>query len=188
MSKEYDDETADFWDRFPRTFVDVFVNTIKTGFVLDVGSGPGRDGLILQEKGLDVTCLDASEEMVKICESKGLKSVVGDFTKLPFEDKSFDGVWAYTSLLHVPKSDISKSFMEINRILKGGGILGIGLIEGDFDGYRESSGVNMPRWFAFYEKDEIESILEKCGFEVFYFETFKPGSKNYLNYVCKKKS
>ncbi|MES2314344.1 MAG: class I SAM-dependent methyltransferase [Patescibacteria group bacterium] len=185
MAKEYDDETVDFWDRFPRTFIDAFTSLVK-GNALDVGSGPGRDGLLLQEKGLDVTCLDASEEMVKLCQSKGLKAVTGDFNSLPFEDASFTGVWAYTSLLHIPKADISKPLNEINRVLISGGIFGLGLIEGDFDGYRESSGVNMPRWFAFYSKEEVETLLKSHGFEVIHFEQFKPGSKNYLNFICRK--
>lgn len=185
MAMSYDEETFDFWDRFPRTIIDKFTSLMK-GKVLDVGSGPGRDGLILQSKGLNVICLDASEEMVKLSQRKGLESVYGDFNSLPFDDGSFDGVWAYTSLLHIPKADISKPFEEINRILISGGILGLGLIEGHFDDYRESSGINMPRWFAFYSKEEVEALLSLHGFEIIHFEQFKPGSKNYLNYICKK--
>jgi ubiquinone/menaquinone biosynthesis C-methylase UbiE len=91
FAREYDEETADFWDKFPRTIIDKFIDLTK-GKVLDVGSGPGRDGLILQHAGLDVTCLDASEEMVKISIERGLRSILGDFKNLPFEDSSFDGV------------------------------------------------------------------------------------------------
>ena len=50
MAKEYEDETVDFWKRFPRTFFDKFAELVK-GKVLDVGSGPGRDGLLLKERG-----------------------------------------------------------------------------------------------------------------------------------------
>ena len=185
MALEYDQETTDFWVRFPVTFIDSFASKAK-GKVLDVGSGPGRDALILREKGLDITCLDASEEMVKLCLDKGLKAVVGDFNDLKFYDKSFGGVWAYTSLLHDKKADVLKSLKEVHRVLSDDGILGLGLIEGEFDGYRESSGMNMPRWFAFYKREEIEAILKDCGFEIIHFEQFKPGSKNYLNYICKK--
>ena len=105
MAREYDEETVDFWNRFPRTTIDSFAKSVS-GKILDVGSGPGRDGLLLKEQGLNVICLDASEEMVKSCQNKGLQAVVGDFNQIPFADKSFDGVWAYTSLLHVPKSGI----------------------------------------------------------------------------------
>ena len=90
--------------------------------MLDVGSGPGRDGLILKEKGLDVVCFDASDAMVALSTSRGLESVVGDFCALPFLDESFDGVWSYTALLHVPKAEVETAFSEIARILKIGGL------------------------------------------------------------------
>lgn len=185
MAKEYDDETIDFWERFPRTFFDKFAELVQ-GKILDVGSGPGRDGLLLKEKGLEVICLDASEAMIKLCEEKELESVVGDFVSMPFENNSFDGAWAYTSLLHISKADVSKAFDEINRVLKDDGILGLGLIEGDTEEYRESSGVNMPRWFSFYTKEEVEQLLTEHGFKVLYFEQFQPRSKNYLNFIAQK--
>jgi ubiquinone/menaquinone biosynthesis C-methylase UbiE len=186
MAKEYDAETIDFWQRFPRTFFDAFAQRVR-GRVLDVGSGPGRDGVLLKEKGLEVTCLDASEVMVKLCGEKGLQAVLGDFAALPFEDNSFSGVWAYTSLLHVSKADVSKAFHEIRRVIKDEGILGLGLIEGEAEEYRESTGVHMPRWFSFYTKEETEHLLEDHGFKVLYFEEFKPGSKNYLNFIAQKR-
>ena len=185
LAEDYDKETADFWERFPPTIFDNFIKLTK-GKVLDIGSGPGRDGLTLKNSGFDVTCLDASEAMVKLSTERGLYSVLGDFMSLPFEDKSFDGVWAYTSLLHVPKSEIGKALSEICRVLKASGIFGLGLIEGDTELYRERSGVNKPRWFSFYKKGEIEKLLSEYNFEILYFEEFQPGSKNYLNYVCKK--
>jgi ubiquinone/menaquinone biosynthesis C-methylase UbiE len=185
MSSEYDAETADFWKRFPHTIIDKFAGITK-GRVLDVGSGPGRDGLILQEKGLDVTCLDASEKMVELSKSRGLNSIVGDFCALSFQDASFDGVWAYTALLHVPKPEIGTALSEISRVLKKGGVFGLGLIEGDTELYRESSEMNQLRWFSFYQKEEIENLLQTHGFSVIYFEQFKPKSKNYLNFISQK--
>ena len=186
LAKEYDDETVDFWDKFPRTFVDEFAHRIKNS-VLDVGSGPGRDGLILEEQGLNVTCLDASEAMIDLCKEKGLKAVLGDFVKLPFANASFEGVWAYTSLLHISKAEISLPLQEINRVLKINGIFGIGMIEGETEGYKTSSGVLLPRWFSLYTKPELENLLQKHGFEILYFEQFAPRSKNYLNFIAQKK-
>ena len=185
LAEEYDAETADFWDRFPRTIIDKFISLTK-GSVLNVGSGPGRDGVILRDAGLDVVCLDASEAMVKLSAARGLRSVVGDFANLPFNDGSFNGAWAYTSLLHVPKSEIQGSLSEIWRVLEPGGIFGLGLIEGDAELYRESSGMDLPRWFSFYKKEEIEDLLAANGFETVYFEEFRPNTKNYLNFIARK--
>lgn len=185
LALEYDKETTDFWERFPRTVFDTFIELTK-GKVLDVGSGPGRDGLILQKAGLDVVCLDASEAMIKLSTERGLNSVLGDFMQLPFENAEFDGVWAYTSLLHVPKSEVEKHLSEIARVLKSGGVFGLGLIEGDTELYRESSGVGKPRWFSFYTKEEIEALLSEYGFEILYFESFTVRVKTYLNFISKK--
>lgn len=118
MAEEYDLETTDFWQKFPRTFLDKFIEIISTGGkVLDIGSGPGRDGSLLKEAGLKVTCIDASEAMVKLSSEKGLDSICGDFMNLPFPNQSFSGAWAYTSLLHVPKKDIDLALDEIKIIL-----------------------------------------------------------------------
>lgn len=186
MAKEYDAETVDFWEKFPRTFIDKFVE-LSGKKIIDVGSGPGRDGLLLKQAGKEVTCVDASDEMVKISSLCGLKSVLAGFDSLPFENESFDGVWSYTALLHVPKKSVFIPLKEISRVLKSNGIFALGLIEGDSEEYMKSSGVNMPRLFSFYKKDEIIDLCRKCGFELVYFETFKPRSKNYLNFIFHKK-
>lgn len=189
LAKEYDEETADFWKVFPNTFIKKFREDVGTkGKVLDVGSGPGRDALILQEAGLEVTCLDASEAMVAMTKAKGLNSVLGDFNSLPFANDFFDGVWAYTSLLHIPKAEIKKGLEEIRRVMKKEGVFGLGLIEGDTEGYRESAGVNLPRYFSYYAKEEVEKLLQKTGFNCVYFETVKPRSKNYLHFLASKRS
>jgi len=181
----YDTETARFWDLFPRTIIDRFADTAH-GRVLDVGSGPGRDGVILRRKGLDVVCLDASEAMVALSTSRGLDSVMGDFCDLPFSDAAFDGVWAYTALLHIPKNEVGTALAEIARVLVKGGVFGLGLIEGNNEQYRESSGISLPRWFSYYQKDEVKNLLQTHGFTPVYFEQFKPASKNYLNFISQK--
>jgi ubiquinone/menaquinone biosynthesis C-methylase UbiE len=185
LAKEYDDETVDFWNKFPRTFIDTFIELSKTT-ILDVGSGPGRDALLLQQAGKDVVCVDASQAMTELSSAKGLTSILAEFDNLPFENESFDGVWSYTSLLHVPKKSVDAPLKEIIRVLKPSGIFALGLIEGDSEGYRESSGVGMPRWFSFYQKNEVEDLCKQYGFTLIYFETFKPGSKNYLNFILQK--
>src|SRR3989344_1183674 len=188
LAKEYDEETAPFWDLFPRTLIDTFTKLTKRK-VLDVGSGPGRDALILKQGGLDIVCLDASETMVNLCKEKGLESILGDFNKIPFEDETFDGACAYTSLLHVPKQTIGISLQEIRRVLKPGAVLGLGMIEGDTEGYKNTLKEiqeNAPRWFSYYKKEELEKLLGEHGFEILYFETLKPRTKNYFFFIAKK--
>lgn len=185
LAQAYDDETTDFWNRFPGEFVDEFVHRIS-GRVLNVGSGPGRDSVLLRDRGIDVTCLDASEAMIAMTESQDFMSILGDFESMPFADGEFGGVWAYTSLLHVPKLEIARSIKEISRVLKSGGVFALGMIEGEFDGYRSSSGVGAPRWFSFYTKSELEIVLRQSGFEIFHCTEYKPATRNYLNIIVRK--
>lgn len=127
IARDYDNETIDFWDRFPRTFLNNFIQLSKSK-ILDVGSGSGRDGLIFKEAGKEVICVDASEAMIKLSSERGVESILAEFDNLPFNDGSFDGVWAYTSLLHTPKKLIGTNLYEIFRVLKPSGIFALGLI------------------------------------------------------------
>lgn len=187
MASEYDEETKDFWENFPTTFINEFISCLsKGGNILDVGSGPGRDGLILKEHGIRVNCVDASQAMVDMCTKKGLNATKGDFMCLPFEDGVFDGTWAYTSLLHIPKTETRDALKEIHRVLRSGGVLALGLIEGDKEGYKLSAGVTEPRWFSYFQKEEVESLLEQAGFENIYFDSFVPRNSRYLHFMGKK--
>lgn len=186
FAQQYDEETTDFWERFPRTFFDTFIRHI-TGPVLNIGSGPGRDGLILASHGIAVTCLDASHEMVAISQAKGLTSIQGDFHALPFPDASFQGVWAYTSLLHTPKKDLPNALREIQRVLTPDGIFGLGMIAGDSETYRTSPKVPTERLFSFYTYDELATLLDSQGFHVIHHETFTPNTKEYINIIATKK-
>lgn len=185
IAKEYEAETADFWERFPDGFLSKFASSIE-GRVLDLGSGPGRDGLMLKEKGMDVVCLDASSAMVSLRREKGLEALEGDFLKLPFAEGSFGGVWAYTSLLHITKAEFPAAIKEVHRALAPRGVLGLGLIEGEGEIYRESAGQGMPRLFSFYGKEETEDYLTQAGFEILHFESFVPKSKTYMNFLARK--
>lgn len=186
LARAYDAETIGFWEEFPPTTFEAFMASAPGNRVLDIGSGPGRDGLILKEVGFEVTCLDASIAMTEMCRQRGLNALVGDFGQLPFADESFDGAWAYTSLLHVPKELISPALSEIRRVLRPEGVFGLGMIEGTFEGYRESAGVNQPRWFSYYGEDELNRLLQGHGFQVTFSGTFQPRTSRYLNFVGKK--
>jgi ubiquinone/menaquinone biosynthesis C-methylase UbiE len=185
LAKEYDEETKSFWDKFPYVFFDKFKQSVENGKVLDVGSGPGRDALILKKEGFNVICLDASVAMVEMCKKNGLETVLADFLKIPFNDNTFDGVWAYTSLLHVSKKKIVNALMEIKRVLKPQGTLGLGMLEGEGEVIRDTKGVREPRLFTLYTQSELEKILEQNGFEVFYFKKFQPRTSIYLNFLAK---
>src|SRR5690606_30479001 len=95
----YDGEVIDFWANFPLEFIDKFVASLPG----NLGSGSGRDAMLLKNRGLDVLCVDASKSMIGMTSAMGFESLLSSFSELDFPENSFDGVWAYTSLIHIPK-------------------------------------------------------------------------------------
>jgi ubiquinone/menaquinone biosynthesis C-methylase UbiE len=77
-----------------------------------------------------VTCIDLSNEMVNLCQEKGLNAHVMDFYDLQFPDQSFDAVFALNCLLHVPKANLESVLKEVHRVLRDGGLFFCGVYGG----------------------------------------------------------
>jgi len=88
----YDAEVVEFWDRFPKTFLNRFRELLPGTQVLDVGSGSGRDALLLKSLGLEITCVDASKSMVEITKKLGFDTHLADFSEISFADCAFHGI------------------------------------------------------------------------------------------------
>jgi SAM-dependent methyltransferase len=183
----YDAETTNFWDKFPMMLVEKFFATLPGREVLDLGSGPGRDALILKKHGLNVTCLDGSVNMAKHTENLGFKTIVSDVRELSLEKESFDGIWAYASLIHITQYEAKKLVLDLYRNIRKDGILFLGLIEGDGNETVNLAGSNYVRYFEYYNDRKIADVVSKDNFDLIYEERFKPKNHTYLNYIFKKK-
>ncbi|MGM1050425.1 MAG: class I SAM-dependent methyltransferase [Bacillota bacterium] len=143
--------------------------------VLETGAGPGRDSLYFRQHGLDVTAIDMSEEMVHLCQQKGLNAMVMDFYHLKFADQAFDAVYAMNCLLHVPKVQLIDVLVEIRRIMKPNGLFYLGLYGGlSTDGVWEQDTYEPKRYFAMYPNEEIQRIVKE-HFKVEDFHTRSMG-------------
>lgn len=100
--------------------------------VLDVGcgvGGPARE--IATFTGANVTGLNNNDYQISRAEAyserRGLahqcKYVKGDFMQMPFEDATFDAVYAIEATVHAPK--LEGVYGEIFRVLKPGGTFGV---------------------------------------------------------------
>lgn len=180
----YDEEVIEFWDNFPQTFIEKFVASLPGKRILNLGSGSGRDAVLLRNHGLEVICFDASKSMIGITKGLGFESHHAAFAELNFPDGSFDGVWAYTSLIHIPKSEVKDVVTKIHAALKPNGAFAVGVIEGDTAGMVERK--TMPgatRYFKNYSKDELRQLIEPLGFTFAYEEDYKPHNNVYLNHL-----
>jgi len=93
--------------------------------VLEVGCGSGIDTVEFARYGAKVTAIDLTQVAVELTRTllaeAGLPATVtqADVCGLPFEDNSFDCVYAFGILHHIP--DVNKALAEIHRVLRVGG-------------------------------------------------------------------
>lgn len=106
------------------------LNLPTNSLVLDAGCGEGNVAINLAEKyGLRIYGVDLLDFAVNkaISKSKELilqnkvKFKIGDYTKLDFPDKTFDGIYTMETLVHVP--NYKKALKEFYRVLKPNGKL-----------------------------------------------------------------
>lgn len=91
------------------------------GRVLEVGCGTG---LILREVepiAREAIGLDLSRGMLEASRDRGLRVVEASATEIPFSRDSFDLVYSFKVLAHVP--DLAKAVREMVRVTKPGGRL-----------------------------------------------------------------
>lgn len=89
-----------------------------TGKVLDVGGGLGA--YLPYFGSNDVTVLDINKEALKRLEHD--KKILGDACHMPFEDNTFDNIWACSVCMYLPE-DLGTFIEEAKRVLKKGRIL-----------------------------------------------------------------
>ena len=138
----------------------------KKGKVLDAGCGCGRDAAYLSEEGLNVTAVDILDGMINEAKKNNVLVKKQDILKLKEQDE-YDGVWCMATLADIPKTDVSKVLKNFYTSLKKGGILYIAVKEGKGEELikKEKYG-NLPRFYAFYEREELEKLLIDSGFIV----------------------
>ncbi len=118
----YDDERIDGYYSFINEIeIDVVRKYGIDKKILEVGCGTG---IILDQTtkfAREAWGIDLSPEMVGVTRAKGLRARVASATKLPFKDNSFDVVYSFKVLAHIP--DIETAIREIIRVVKPEGIL-----------------------------------------------------------------
>ncbi|MFH1710942.1 MAG: class I SAM-dependent methyltransferase [Nanoarchaeota archaeon] len=166
--KSYNQHAREFSEKF-RELTDLkrrhefsrFTDLLSGKDVLDLGCGSGDHSDYFVKQGLNVTCIDISEEMINLCKEKKLNARVMDIENLSFDDKVFDGVWAVTSLLHVPKLNLSAVIDKLHQILRDKGILYVCVKEGKGEGLIKDKGFDSQRFFSFWEKEELLGLFGK---------------------------
>lgn len=136
--EEYYSYTREFFRRWARVygFVDwllrrtrrrvVKIADAPTGSrILDVATGTGHQAFAFAQKGYDVVGIDLSEDMLAAARKhnrfENLELIIGDATKMPFEDSSFDVVSISLALHDMPLAIRKSVLKEIGRVAKPSG-------------------------------------------------------------------
>lgn len=100
----------------------------RRGRCLEIGIGTGRIGLPLVERGVDLTGVDLSTEMLSVLREKATDPIplaVADATVLPFPSDAFGGALACHVLHLIP--NWRDAVAELARVVRPGGIVLIDL-------------------------------------------------------------
>src|SRR3989338_169237 len=168
IARHYDkaNHKIDFWLKE----FGFFRKLAKGKKIIDIGCGPGRDGVLFTKFGFDYTGIDVSKAMLKLARKrvKRGKFLLMDFYRIKFSKEIFDGFWASASLLHAPKKRIERVLRSIRNILKKDGVGFISVKQKknlDEGVIAQNIYVGVKRFFAFYRKSEFQKILRASGFK-----------------------
>lgn len=159
-------KTLDYYNKNSETFMqstisadlkdmqNKFLNELNGNKILDFGCGSGRDTKCFIEAGYDVDAIDGSIELCKSASTyTGIQVKHMLFQDLDKENY-YDGIWACSSILHLPKSELKDVLSKMNRALKDDGIIYTSFKYGDFEGERNG------RFFTDFTLDIFKNFIK----------------------------
>lgn len=131
----------------------------KTGKILDVGFGSGRDMIYFKSLGYEVVGIDTSLEFVKNMKGKEFDVKLESAYEINYQDE-YDGIWACASLLHIKREQLEEVIIRCMKALKENGVLYCSFKYGDMETEKEG------RYFNYINEDIIGNISNRCNIEI----------------------
>ncbi|WP_322921786.1 class I SAM-dependent methyltransferase [Nocardioides renjunii] len=133
--------------------------------VLEVGSGAGRDALLMEQLGLAVRRTDVTPAFVDLLRGQGhtcdLLDPLTDDLAAP--EGPYDAVWANASLLHVARDDLGAVLARLAAVTRPAGILRMSVKEGDGDGWSTHGSIRLPRHFTYWRAGPLAQVAAAAG-------------------------
>lgn len=133
-----------------------FLAKLKNGSnILDFGCGSGRDTRFFLEQGYSVEAVDGSKELCKLaCKYTGIEVKNMLFEELS-EVEKYDGIWACSSILHLPLGELADVMKKMAIALKEDGIIYTSFKYGNFEGERNG------RYFTDMTEEKFAKFLSE---------------------------
>jgi SAM-dependent methyltransferase len=161
------DETLNYYNKNAENFINgtVAVDFEKTqnkflekltkgAYILDFGCGSGRDTKYFLEHGYKVDAIDGSNELVRYAsEYTGIKVRKMMFQELDATN-CYDGIWACSSILHLPKVELRDVLVKMSSALKNNGIIYTSFKYSEFEGMRNG------RYFTDFTLESFKDFIK----------------------------
>ena len=154
--------------------------------ILDFGCGSGRDTKYFLDQGMNVEAIDGSKELCKMAsEYTGIEVKHMIFQELD-EIEKYDGIWACSSILHLPKFELLSVLKKMIVALKDNGIIYTSFKYGEFEGNRND------RYFTDFTIDSFKNFIknvDNISIEEYWItDDVRPGreTEKWLNLLLRK--
>jgi len=135
--------------------------------ILDLGCGPGLNAGIFSRKGLSVTGVDNSSEMINLARKNCPE---GDFQLASATDflpqNRYDGICLSFIIVHLETDKVVELLQRISGYIKPEGKLYVSFMSGKEPGYEKTSFSENEIYFNYFDKDFIIITLEENGFSL----------------------
>jgi SAM-dependent methyltransferase len=152
--------------------VDRYAALLRPGArVLEIGSGSGRDARALEDTGLSVRRTDITPGFVRRLRDSGYDAdvvdpLVDDLSDPAAPGTPYAGVWADASLLHADREELPLILSRLADVTEPGGVLFVGLKEGDGEDWSVHGNVTAPRFFTYWHEEPLRSAMSGAGWLV----------------------
>ena len=173
-----------------------FVSLLHPGAtVLDVGCGSGVKSEVLIKKGLRVTGMDFSENLLAIAKRRlpEEKFLLVDLYDLSNLNEKFDAIFAQAVLLHIPKKDVRKIIHSLKEKLIPGGYFYVAVKE-QREGEKEEElvresdyGYEYERFFSYFNLKVITQFFLEERMKIVYESVAHSGRRNWIQIIGKSK-
>lgn len=122
--------------------------------ILDFGCGSGRDTKYFLDKGFTVTAIDGSLELCKFASDYAGIEVKHMYFEELDDIEVYDGIWACSSILHLPYDELKEVLVKMVKAVKDNGIIYTSFKYGSFEGVRNG------RYFTDFTEDTFDNFLK----------------------------